>query len=195
MDALPPILQRVKDLGFAVFDGGHAYNLNLISIRTKSIQPNAFNDLMTCTYRETPGGSWITKYWACTTDPGLFWLRNPMNVNGTAIIAPGQYRGAYRLDLHAGKYLAICNREKPIRVYRDNNKDEVLDMDPETIQEGVFNCNIHKAGLNSTRVDRWSAGCTVLREGGFIEMMNLAKAQIRFHPTWDRFTYTVLEDE
>ncbi len=196
---LPPILDRVESLGHKVFDGGHAYNLNIIGIRSVNRSANSFDDLLACAYREDKNGAWIVRYWQVTTDPGKFTLENPEvygTSRGTAIICEGQYRGAYRLDMHRGKYIALCQREAPIKVYRDNNQDDVLDMDPSSVEEGFFGCNIHKAGANSVNVDRWSAGCTVFaRSRDYDQFIRLCRKQIQAHPNWKpTFTYTVIQE-
>tara|TARA_R110002051_G_scaffold121244_1_gene194464 strand:- start:436 stop:1014 length:579 start_codon:yes stop_codon:yes gene_type:complete len=191
---LPPILQRVKDLGHEVFTDGD-YDLNIVGIRTESREANKFDDIMTCTYKQD--GTWITKYWPCTTDPGTYHLDNPYHVVGTAILVPGQYRGVYKLDLHSGKYLALCQRNGKVKVYRDPNKDEVLDMDPDTIQEGFFGINIHRASSKrtSTQVDRWSAGCQVFAShDDLAELLTLAKFQ-QDKRGWPSFTYTLIEED
>ena len=191
---LPPLLQRVQDLGYATFDGGD-YDLNIVGIRTKSREANEFDDIMTCTYKER--GRWVTKYWPCTTDPGTYHLDKPSRVAGTAILVPGQYRGVYRLDLHAGKYEALCQRNGKVKVYRDNNRDEILDMDPDTVQEGFFGINIHRASSKrtTTTVDRYSAGCQVLASPtDFSELTTLAHHQVN-ERGWDTFTYTLIEED
>ena len=196
---LPPILDRVQALGHKVFTKG-AYNLNIIGIRSAERKANSFDDLLCCAYRDEADGAWIVRYWQVTTDPGRFTLANPEvygRKEGTAIICEGQYRGAYKLDMHRGKYVALCQRSAPIKVYRDNNLDDVIDMDPDTIQEGFFGCNIHKAGTHSTRVDKWSAGCTVFaRSKDFDLFIDLCRRQIETHPNWKpTFTYTVIKAE
>ena len=195
---IPAILKHVQSLGYRIFDGGHAYNLNIIGIRAHQ-NGNSFNDFLCCAYREREDGPWTVKYWAATTDPGEFCLENPEVYGteaGTAIVVPGQYQGVYKLDLHRGKYEALCQRNGKIKVYRDGNKDDVLDMDPDTIQEGYFGCNIHKAGANSTQVDKWSAGCQVFsRNADFEELISLCHKQIETHPTWaPAFTYTLITE-
>ena len=44
------------------------------------------------------------------------------NVKGTAILVPGQYRGAYKIGFHKGKYKALV-QAKPVKLYIDNDKD------------------------------------------------------------------------
>ena len=108
---IPALLKHVQSLGYRIFDGGHAYNLNIIGIRN-SQNVNSFNDFLCCVYREEEDGPWVVKYWAATTDPGKFCLENHEVYGteaGTAIVVPGQYRGVYKLDLHRGKYEALCD--------------------------------------------------------------------------------------
>ena len=199
-ERLPLLLERVAALGHRVFDGGHAYNLNIVGIRSESRRSNSFDDRLACAYRETAGGPWVVRYWQVTTDPGKFTLKNPTvygSKKGTAIVCEGQYLGAYRLDMHRGRYIALCQRNGPVKVYRDNNRDDVIDMDPDTIEQGFFGCNIHKAGTNSKNVDRWSAGCTVFaRSKDFAELISLCREQITTHPEWSpAFTYTLIREK
>jgi hypothetical protein len=150
---------------------------------------------MTCTYKE--GGRWVSKYWPCTTDPGLYWLDNPSRIDGTAILVPGQYRGTYVLDKHRGKYEALCQRSGKVKVFRDSNKDNILDMDPNSVVEGFFGINIHRAGSKrkSTQVEKWSAGCQVIADpADFAELIVLARMQLEKRG-WGKFTYTLIEEE
>ena len=190
---VPPLLQRVKALGHRVFTSGD-WNLNLVGIRSRPREANTFDDTFTCTYREN--GQWITRYWECTTDPGTYWLENPSRVEGTAILHPGQYRNVYKIDKHRGQYDALCQRNGEVKVYRDDNKDEVLDMNPETTTSGFFGINIHRAGRAgaTAHVERYSAGCQVLRDSRDFDMlMSIARKQIE-NRGWDTFTYTLIED-
>ena len=191
---IPPILQKIKSLGYAVFTNGD-YNLNLFGVRSTNRNSNSFDDLLGCAYKLD--GQWKIEYWEATTDPGLYWLNNPTRVSGTAILVPGQYRGVYKIDLHAGKYKALCQRNGKVRVYRDRNKDSVLDMDGNTITSGFFGINIHRSSLRgeSESVERWSAGCQVHKTlVGFNRMMELARKQVSTD-MGSTFTYTLLTEE
>ena len=140
-------------------------------------------------------GDWIQKSWPCTTEPGKYWLENPTNVNGTAVLVPGQYRSVWKIDLHQGKYEALCQRNGTVKVYRDDNKDDIIDCDPDSISEGYFGINIHKAGAHSTQIDRWSAGCQVFaNESDFDEFMVICR---KAREKWgNAFSYTlILEDD
>ena len=186
----PVLLDIVDSLGHAVFENG-VYNLNIIGIRSKTNEVNKFDDRICVVFRDELG--WITRTWPCTTDPGIYWLDNPSNVTGTAILVPGQYRGVYKIGKHRGQYDALVQKGGAVKVYRDANKDEVLDMDPDTEQEGFFGINIHKAGEHSTEVNKWSAGCQVFaNKDDFEEFMSICYAA---RTKWgDSFTYTLIDE-
>ena len=194
--SLPPVLQHIESLGYRVFTTG-VYNLNLFGIRGKNRESDQFDDLLGCAYKTEEGGGWHVRYWPATTDPGAFCLKNPTVYGselGTAIYKPGQYRGVYEVGMHRGKYLALVQTGGPIKVYRDADRDTVLDMNESSVQEGYFGCNVHKAGEESTRVGRWSAGCQVhATEKGHLEMMGLVELQLAHHPTWKKITYSLLD--
>jgi restriction endonuclease len=121
-------------------------------------------------------------------------MLNPAQRKGTAILVPGQYRGAYEIGLHRGKYQALCQR-KPLKVYRDDNKNEIYDYDQSKLDEGLFGINIHKAGAFSKRVDTWSAGCQVFAsDTEFKSFMNYCNKQIE-NGHGKTFTYTLLKEE
>ena len=120
--------------------------------------------------------------------------KNLGNPKGTAILVPGQYRASYKIGLHRNKYQALC-QYKPVKVYRDNNKNNVYDWDVNTLEEGCFGINIHKAGQLSKRVDTWSAGCQVFAsEVEFKAFMNYCTKQIQ-NGHGKLFTYTLLKEE
>jgi len=206
---LPPILQVLKSKGYAVFQG--KYNLNIVGIRAANRDQSAdeFDDLITCTYQEEDGSRFITKAWAATTDPGAMALRFPemYNADGTAIIAPGQYRSAYVIGLHRNSYEALVQRgPKPITIYRDADRDLVFEMSEDKKETGFYGCNLHKAGKDSRKISgvnsrtgkkyTWSAGCQVFkRERDFNEFMDLCHLQIDAHPSWTTYTYTLINEE
>tara|TARA_A100001515_G_C4564582_1_gene207720 strand:- start:641 stop:1210 length:570 start_codon:yes stop_codon:yes gene_type:complete len=187
---LPPILARKKELGYPVFDG--QYDLNIVGIRKRNGAPNRFDDMLTCTYRKQ--GQWIAHYWAATTDPGQYYLLNPLQIKGTAILCPGHYPGVWEIGMHAGKYEALCQRGGEVTVWRDANRDGQADMNGPT-DTGFFGINCHKSGSgSSTAVNRWSAGCQVFaNESDFEELMRLARMQIATL-YFESFSYTLLEE-
>lgn len=183
-----------KKKGYAFFTKG-TYNLNIIGIRAKGNQvTNSFDDLLVLIYK-TPTGLWARQIYNITTDPGLYYMKNPYTDKGTAILVPGQYRGVYKIDKHRGKYLALCQRNKPLKVWRDNNKDAIYDWNPATLDEGMFGINIHKAGKLSTRVNNWSAGCQVFAsDEDFKRFMAYCQKQVA-NGLGNSFTYTLLHED
>jgi hypothetical protein len=166
---------------YAFFENGE-YNINIIGIRnsaTGAKVTNAFDDKLVVAYKLD--GVWIVKEYPITTDNG----------GGTARLVCNQYRGSHAIGLHQGKYEAL-RQVGPVTVYRDFTKDGIYQTDK--TETGVFGINIHKAGVDSTRVDDWSHGCQVFkRVADFNEFMLLAKKAATFHG--NRFTYTLIESK
>ena len=191
---LPPILRRCKALGYAIFTEKN-YDLNLIACRSPSRVANEFDDVFHVVYRV--GDRYFQESYPCTTDPGLYWLHNPSRVEGTAILVPNQYRNVWRLDYHGGNksHLALCQRNGAVQVYRDSNRDEILDMDPDTIMKGWFGINIHRASSKYTaeKVERYLAGCIVIQEKDdhdrLIALAKRQRSQLGYH----NFSLTLLE--
>lgn len=183
------VLAQFKALGHKIIED--EYVLNLFGIRSKNPVANSFDDYMGCFVKV--GGKWEFHFWAATTDPGTYWLQNPTYVSGTAMLVEGQY-SAWKIDKHQGVYEALCQRAAEVRVYRDADRDNLLEPDPKTIVKGYFGINLHRSSLSgeSKQVDKWSAGCQVhARLEGFNEMMTLAKRQVE-KTGEDVFTYTLL---
>lgn len=154
------VRRAVLAKGYAFFDGGKPMNLNIVMVRSPQRVANRFDDSMLATYREKEGSPLTCLAAPMTTDPGTYWLKYPMRVEGTAILPPGQYRGAWKVGLHRGKYPALVQAE-PFRVYRDRNKDNNLD-EGMLSEPDIYHINIHHAGQASTLVEKWSAGCPAL---------------------------------
>lgn len=189
---IPLLLQKVQAKGYRIFVAGN-WNVNIIGIRNK-VEPNTFDDTIALVYKDDTG-TWVTREFACTTDPGTYWLHNPGRTEGTAVLVPGQYRGTHMIDKHRGKYDALCQRLGKVKVYRDGDRDGVIDWDKfDNSVAGMYGINIHKAGSNSTSVDKWSAGCTVIQDSNDFEVfMKIIK---RSAQEWgNKFTYTLLEKE
>ena len=183
--------------GYKYFTGGD-YDVNIIGVRnsdTKNRVTNAFDDCMTLSYKVE--GEWKFHCYKCTTDPGTHWVENIMREDGVAILKPGQYRGSHKIRLHQGKYEAL-GQKKPLLVYRDDNRDNNYDLLEESVQEGIFGINIHRAtgkkGGKSTRVDKWSAGCQVIASyDDFEEFLGICK---QASDIWgNSFSYTLLESK
>lgn len=181
--------------GYSFFTNG-IYNLNIIGIRRNNNCKvnNLFDDILVIDYDTNKGHS--RHLYNITTEPGLSTLKNPTNPKGTAILVPGQYKGVYAVDLHNGKYKALCQRNGPVKVYRDGNKDDIYDLLPEKIDEGMFGINIHRANQNYTRntIDQYSAGCQVFNDPA--EFVSFMKIVEKARSIWgNKFTYTLIDEE
>ena len=189
--SLQTVMGAMKSKGYVVFETKD-YDMNVVGLRRIPAIPNAFDDVICCFYKQ--GGAWQFKSWKCTTDPGTYYLQNPMNVNGTAIVRPGQYRKSHELGKHGGAsgYEAMV-QVGTLGIWRDSDKDTQLDYGVNPTEAQWAGINIHRAGANSTQVDRWSAGCQVFsRSSDFAEFMSLMHKQIEAG-IGDTISYSLLE--
>lgn len=191
------IKQAVLAKQYKWFEKGD-YNLNIVGIRnskTGTKVTNQFDDTITISYSVKRKLKYFE--FKATTDPGSHWERNLLNVNGVAILVPGQYRSSHIIGLHQGKYQALRQRI-PLKVYRDANTNGNFDMIEESIQQGIYGINIHRAtskrNATSKQVDRWSAGCQVIASNSDFELfMKIVNRSAKVHGP--RFTYTLLESK
>ena len=187
----------LKKKGHAFFDGNKKYNLNIIGIRNKSHDSKKFDDTLVVIYRNDDR-DWEVLSYEITTEPGPSILRKPINPDGTAILVPGQYRSVYRVGLHGGSYrhTALVQRGGRVKVWRDTNKNEIMEIDENTlIQEGMFGINIHRSAWPTEReyVRGSSAGCQVFKDSRqFTQFLNVCnKSADAFG---NSFTYTLIEE-
>ena len=191
------IKNTVEALGYKYFTG-EEYDINIIGVRnseTKGKVTNRFDDKLTVSYKAD--GEWQYHEFDCTTDPGTHWVENILNNKGVAILKPGQYRRSHKLRLHAGKYLALGQKEN-VTVYRDNNRDANYDLDESKTDTGLFGINIHRAskyeGRKSIQVDKWSAGCQVIAANDdWHEFLDICQAAREIHG--NSFSYTLIESK
>jgi hypothetical protein len=130
--------------------------------------------------------------WDATTEPGFFYVFNPLNPGGAARIAFGQYK-AWQVGVHnAGKpsgHPALVQRGE-ITVHRDFNKDMKRTGD-KTDVGSAFAVNQHK-GFNMPpgEIGKASAGCLVGRTNkGHEEFMALVKTDPRFSKASNGYMY------
>ena len=167
------------------------YSVNIIGVRASERSAGRFDDYIILKY--WAGDEWAFFSFPATTDPGGYYLENPMNVRGTAILKPGQYRQAFAIGTHRG-YPALVQVE-PVTVYRDGNRDGNLDIENAPEDTGMFGIHIHHAGaVPSKKVGRWSAGCQVFQDAAHFDffMQIVKKSMRRYGP---RVTYTLLDED
>ena len=186
----------VQELGYKWFEGSNDYDVNIVGVRNSSTYKkvtNQFDDYLTLSYQIE--GEWKFYCWEVTTDPGSYWMEHPINKDGCAILVPGQYRGSHEIGLHQGKYEAL-KQKKSVKVYRDDNKDDVYDTDEDTIKEGIYGINIHRSNPydDSYYVNKWSAGCQVFKKVKEFNM--LMDICYKAKDQWgNSFTYTLIESK
>ena len=182
-----------KKLKYTYFSTG-VYNVNINGVRSSKVKDkNTFDDFIVAEYFNEDKK--LCRYiFPCTTTPGKNYLKNPQNKKGCSILVPGQYRSAFTIGKHKDKYNALIQR-LPVSVYRDNTKDNILNMDQNTIERGMFGINIHRAGFNSSFVNDWSAGCQVLkRHYDFDTFMSICYLQSN-NGLGKNFTYTLIDEK
>jgi hypothetical protein len=188
------MLQRIKAVlkfkNYQVFT--RPYELNIIGLRSKSTLPNRFDDELHVFYKTSPL-HWEYHSFKITTDPGTFWLKNPMQAQGTAILAEGQNINAYSIGLHRGHYNALVQR-KPITIIRDYNRDAVLDFYNGKKTKGYYGINIHRANRvgKTKHIDKNSAGCQVFENASDFEVfMKLCEKHKSLYG--NQFTYSLID--
>ena len=194
-DDIPPVLIAVQEHNFKIFQTGNL-NLNIVGARHPHQIPDIFNDTLFLIWKDNEKNHWIQHKFQCTLDPGIYFLNSPMRKDGTAIVKhPQQIRGGLKLGKHKGTYDCLV-QNKPFHVWRDNNKDSIIN-EYNTLTDSIsWGIQIHRANskFRSKRVHRWSAGCTVISDPSkYAIFMSIIKESIVLNPTWKTFTYTIIE--
>jgi hypothetical protein len=193
---LEQIKRAVEAKGYRWFNdsANKGYDVNIVGVRNSTTGKkvtNLFDDKITLSFKDDKG-VWQYYEWANTTEPGKKGVEQFHNVKGVARLIPGQYRGVYSIDLHQGKYQALCQRLGSVKVFRDADRD--LEYDEDNTDTGMFGINIHKAGLDSTWVENWSEGCQVFkRVKDFDVFMKICKLAAKIHG--NLFSYTLIESK
>lgn len=161
------------------------FNFQIVGIRSKADQPDKFDDLIGLVEHDTI--MWFTG----TTNPGVHWLVNLLNPKGSALLKPNQYINTWKLDLHQGKYKALCQR-KNVVVYRDGDKDNKSE-ETSTTETGLFGINIHRANPSAISQinNNWSAGCQVLNDPKDFNYLIKRCEESKLKD----FTYTLLKED
>jgi len=187
---LAAIINHLQEKTYETYS--RAFELNIIGIRNQSTVPNRFDDEIHVFFKNT-NKQWVHYIFSATTDPGTYWLLSPMNPQGTAILAHGQYKDSYQIGLHRGKYYALVEN-KPVTVLRDYDRNAILDFNNGRLETGMFGINIHHASVNGTTktVDNYSAGCQVFANiNDFNLFMQLCERHRQLYG--NSFTYTLID--
>lgn len=188
---LSDVINVMDAKNYTVFED---YHPNIVGIRSANRKSNSYDDGCFVWWME--GDKKIIHTYTITTNPGYHYLQNPIaGTKGTAILVPGQYINCWELGWHRQQQFALVQRGE-MAVYRDDNKDTVLDYNPATIQKGYFGIDGHRGSLGDADVvDRYSAGCQVWRyHEPFSDLMeDLKKLSDQCH--FRKFSYTLLLQE
>ena len=185
------IQAAIQAKGYRLFT--RPFELNIVGVRADSVRPNAFDDAIHVFFNNVEG-KLIEYRFSATTDPGTYWLQNPMNPQGTAILKEGQYLNCYALGMHRGKYMALV-QVRPVTVMRDYDRNAVLDFLNGKEDKGLFGINIHRASETGTTktVDHHSAGCQVFASAtDFVLFMQLCERHRGLYG--NSFTYTLIDE-
>jgi len=158
--------------------------LNIVGVRNNYQLTDSFEEVIYVWNDKIP-----FQEFKITTKPGKYWWQNFGKKEGVAALVEGQYLNTWRLGLHKGVYKALV-QSKEVIVYRDKNKDAILDR--KITQRGLFGINIHRASNKwiSKFVDKWSAGCQVFANPKEYDMfMNIVETCYQRD-----YSYTLLND-
>lgn len=187
---LPKLRAMLRHKKFKLYT--RPYELNIVGLRSASTVPNRFDDEIHVFYKINQI-KWNYHIFKATTDPGTFWLRNPLQPQGTAILAEGQYVNAYALGLHRGQYTALV-QQRPVSIIRDYDRNAILDFYNGRKTKGLYGINIHKASSKGAAksVDKNSAGCQVFENAsGYQQFMQICNRHSQLYG--NAFTYTLID--
>jgi hypothetical protein len=186
------IRAAIQNKGYAFFEDG-AYDVNLYGIRNSSMDADEWNDVLGVAYKDKIGNK-INLMHKGSTKPGLYWLKKKMgNLQGTAILIPGQYRGCWKIGEHKG-YEALSQKSGVFRVWRDNDSDGKFDYSGKTYDD-VTGLNMHTESLihKTEKVGAYSAGCQV-RADDLEHFMVMQVLKISNKIFGNSFSFTLLEE-
>lgn len=189
------IIRYMSAKKYQIFSGAKQFNIVYVEGMNadgtlNSDRPNEFNDrriLIEITDKPRIVGSW-----EATTEPGDYYTINPMNPQGAARIAFGQYQ-AWRIGFHGKRdtHEALIQVSE-VKVWRDYNKDYKRTGD--FLTRGLYGINQHWGyDLPVTKVYNASAGCLVGRSRDSHKLfMKLVKSDIRYERDKNYTFYTAI---
>lgn len=176
------------------------YRANLFGRRNADkVTVDQFNDVLGVAYVDGFGNAQCLEF-AGTTKPGLTSLSGePMNKNGTFILAPGQHLNAWIVGFHhandpAKRYEAYVQSGPGVfKGWRDADKDGKFDFDGK-IYTDVGGLNGHRANINETaKVGPHSYACQVVQDDKE-HLIWLAVGKRCAELYGNKFHYTLFQD-
>ena len=195
------VIRLLRSKNYIVYE--EPYKLNIVGVRNFNTNPTNFDDYLYVIYKNSDN-NWIGEEYIITTDPSTTYLLKGgigtyKGNKSTAILPQGQYVDSFKVGYHKGNYEALV-QSADICVYRDYNRNDVLDFNVKDKDCGKFGINIHRAkpsgaddGLGNTKsIGVYSAGCQVFQNYMcFLKFMSLVKKQEEMYG--NRFTYTLID--
>ena len=190
-------LDIAKNKRYEIFT--RPYELNIWGIRSKNTKAGKFDDRIVCFWQDE-GRLWHIRKYIATTDPGTYYLENPMPAAqelGTAILKQGQYLNTWqggfnsRFGFRAYELVQI----KPVTILRDYDRNAILDFFNGKETTGLYGINIHVGttpGNRSEEVGKWSAGCQVFAD--WQEFQEFTQLCLRHAERYGNiFSYTLID--
>lgn len=175
----------------AMLDAGHYLSLNPSTFNIVYLEGvnqdwtlndneiDRWNDLRVLLSFDAKGTPSVIRSYVATTGPGRYYTEKPMNKDGCARIAFGQYK-SWAMGLHNGKQPAL-RQCATILVHRDLNKDGSRDGDLLYIVPTSINQHSTSEKFEGETIGRHSAGCLVGKNyGNHLEYLDILKTDARF---------------
>ena len=185
-DTAAKIIKYMQAKRYQISIGAKNFNIVYVEGMSENLAlnndpPNEFNDVR-MVIEIVKGVPTIVGKWEGTTEPGTHYTMNPMNPNGAARIAFGQYK-SWQVGTHFGSgsdpHEALV-QVQDVSVFRDFNKDMIRTGDK--LFTGKFFINQHWGfDLPRNNIGLAGAGCLVGRtRAGHREFMKIIKQDKRF---------------
>lgn len=156
-----------KDIGFPLRE--KPFEVNLLGIRSAKVA-GKYSDTICCFFTNRNNDIYWRQYPASTVPTG-YWLLNPLNKKGCAILATGYHKDIWVDGLHNGKHPGFLQRGGNVTIFRDRSADMNIDLDPNSKEVGMFGINMHRYWSSDLKTDKSSAGCQVLDQAHVNEIL------------------------
>lgn len=187
------IIKYMEAQGHVVFtNDAKPFNLNIVGIRNADRKVGVFNDSFNVFWWYDGNLNHLKLDF--TSEPSIVYMKKPMTSKGTAIMAPGQYRGCYEKGMHRGAYEALVQSLGKVQVFRDTDKDDQYDYDNPTPEYAGLNIHLYSQKyVELERHTNGSAGCQVVQNNHeYWLYMEAVKRSLEYFK--NSFTYTLLDE-